>query len=87
MMTTLRPLLTALIFAAALVGCGSPEIGEACDTGGSLDECVDNAVCTNESGDANTCRLICDTHDDCPANFSCNGVTGGSTKSCQPDAL
>lgn len=87
MTSPLRTLLTTLVLALALVGCGSSDIGEACDTGGSVDECVDGAICTNESGDSNTCRKICDTTDDCPANFTCNGVTGGSTKSCQPDAI
>jgi len=70
----------------ALAGCGGAEIGETCDTGGSADECVDGAICTNES-DGNVCRLICEMQEDCPMNYSCNGVTGGSTKSCQPDSI
>jgi hypothetical protein len=79
-------LASCFAIALALVGCGASEIGESCDTGGSADECVDGAICTNES-DGNVCRLICETQDDCPMNYSCNGVTGGSTKSCQPDSI
>ncbi len=75
-----------LMVSLALVGCGASEVGEACDTGGSADECVDGAICTNE-GEGNTCRLVCEEQADCPADYSCNGVTGGSTKSCQPDRI
>lgn len=75
-----------LVVSLALVGCGASEIGEACDTGGSADECVDGAICTNES-EGNNCRLICEVQEDCPMNYSCNGVTGSSTKSCQPDRI
>jgi hypothetical protein len=69
-----------------LGGCGGAEIGETCDTGGSADECVEGAICTND-GDGNVCRLVCEVQDDCPMDYSCNGVTGGSTKSCQPDRI
>lgn len=84
--TSLRTLLLALGVTLALAGCGAADIGESCDTGGSVDECVDGAICTNDSA-GNVCRLICDSTADCPASYSCNGVTGGSIKSCQPDVI
>jgi hypothetical protein len=70
---------------ASGAGCGAGEVGEACDEPGSEQACVDGAICTNESGDEATCREICESHEDCSEGYSCNGVTGDSTKSCQPD--
>ena len=61
------------------------EIGESCDSVASTDECVEDAICTNEEDDTAVCRLICEDQEDCPADHSCNGVSGTSTKSCQPD--
>jgi len=66
--------------------CGGAEIGEDCDDEGSTDECVDGAVCTNESGDNAVCRRSCEEHEDCPENHDCNGVSQTSLKSCQPEA-
>jgi hypothetical protein len=77
---------SVLAVSLSLAGCGASEVGESCDTGGSADECVDGAICTNED-EGNTCRLVCEEQEDCPMNYSCNGVTGGSTKSCQPDRI
>lgn len=83
-MTTPRSLVLAALLALA-TACGGSEIGESCDDVGSSDECVDHAVCTNEEGETSRCRAVCAEHEDCPANHSCNGVSGVSTKSCQPD--
>ncbi len=80
--------LTASIFlslALLLTGCGSADVGEECDTAGATDECVDGAICTNDA--TNVCRLVCEVQDDCPTNYSCNGVSGSSIKSCQPDVI
>ena len=68
-----------------LVACGGADLGEDCDDVGRTGECVSMAVCTNESGDRSVCREICEEHEDCPMGYSCNGVSGTSTKSCQPD--
>jgi hypothetical protein len=68
-----------------LGGCGGAEVGEACDDVGSTDECVDDAVCTNEEGEGAACRLLCDEHADCPEDHDCNGVSGSNRKSCQPN--
>jgi len=83
----LRSLTAAMFLSLALLltGCGSADIGEQCDTAGSVDECVDGAICTNDT--ANTCRAVCVEQADCPVDYSCNGVSGSSTKSCQPDAI
>ena len=70
----------------ALSGCGGAELGESCDDVGKTDECVDGAVCTKQGeGDGAACRAVCDQHEDCPPGHSCNGVSGTSLKSCQPD--
>jgi hypothetical protein len=82
-MTTLRRTFAALLLLLAC-GCGGADIGEACEDEGSTDDCVDDAICTNESGDRAVCRQLCEQHEDCPENHDCNGVTGTSLKSCQP---
>lgn len=74
-------LLMALAF--SLSACASAELGEECDTAGEVDECVDDAICTNSS-DGNVCRKVCTKDDSCAADEECNGVSGSTTKSCQP---
>ena len=69
--------------AAAMLACGGAEIGEACDEVGSGDECVDGALCTN-GGEGATCRQTCEEQEQCPEGHDCNGVSGTSTKTCQP---
>ncbi|MBK8169514.1 MAG: hypothetical protein IPK60_04120 [Sandaracinaceae bacterium] len=78
--------LTVLI-CVSIVGCGHSEIGEECDAVGSTNVCVEGAICTNEADGAASCRKVCVTQEDCGATESCNGVSGASIKSCQPDAL
>jgi hypothetical protein len=80
----IQPLIAAVLIALASA-CGGTDIGESCDDEGSTDECVDDAVCTNESGERAVCRELCEEHEDCPEAHGCNGVTGSSHKSCQPD--
>lgn len=87
-MTSIRRALLAVgatLLIAGTIGCGAAEIGEECDTSNSTDECVDGAVCTNEADGVNRCRKLCNDMADCPAGTSCNGISGGSNKSCQPD--
>jgi hypothetical protein len=81
----LRTSFLTLVLCTPILACGGAEIGESCDDVGSADECVDDAVCTNEEGDASRCRAICKDEEDCPTGHGCNGVSGTSTKSCQPD--
>jgi hypothetical protein len=76
----------AFLALAPLAGCsGAGEVGEACDKSNSRDECVDGAVCTNEADHTNRCRVLCERQEDCKPGTSCNGISGGSNKSCQPD--
>ena len=84
-MPTLLPRCLALVLFCAVAACGGAEVGEDCDDEGSTDECVDGAICTNESGDKAVCRLLCKEQEDCPADHACNGVSETSRKSCQPD--
>ena len=82
----MRPNAFVLVLAASLLNaCGGAEIGESCDSAGSTDECVDHAVCTNEDGDTSRCRVLCKEQEECPDAHSCNGISGSSLKSCQPD--
>lgn len=86
MRTIRRMMLAAMVAGGALVACGGEgDIGEGCDTPGATDECVADAVCTNDSGGGATCREICVEQTDCPTGYNCNGVSGSSIKSCQPD--
>ena len=65
-------------------GCGKADLGESCETSGAADECVESAICT-KLGDDTKCLKVCEDQADCGASESCNGVSGSSTKSCQPD--
>jgi hypothetical protein len=87
-MTSLAPVHWAWSLAAALfiAGCGKSDVGEECDESGATDECVDGAICTNQSdGDDPVCRTLCVDQEDCPKGQACNGVSGTNQKSCQPD--
>jgi hypothetical protein len=76
-----------LLASAALLqaACGDSEIGEACETPGETDECVDGAVCIQAvSGQDPTCFKICDSDTDCNTTTeSCNGVQGSNLKACR----
>jgi hypothetical protein len=75
-----------LLSTAVLLACGQgAEVGENCETSSSVDECVDNAICTNESGDALVCRQSCEAKEDCPSGHNCNGISSTTLKSCQPE--
>ena len=81
----LRLLLLSSVLSMAFA-CGSAsEIGESCETAGSQDECVENAICTNDSGDVLACQQSCEEKEECPADYNCNGISGSSLKSCQLD--
>ena len=73
------------ILIALAAACGKPGEGEECDTPNSTDDCDDGLVCTNEAS-GNACRKLCDDAAvTCPTGTACNGISGGSHKSCQPD--
>jgi hypothetical protein len=67
-----------------LIACGRGDTGEACDTSGDTDECVDEAICTKESSGATTCRKRCVDDSQCAMTEQCNGVSSTNIKSCQP---
>ncbi|UQA63906.1 hypothetical protein E8A73_035940 [Polyangium aurulentum] len=77
-----------LLASAALFGaaCGGAEIGEACETEGSEDECVDGAVCAQPTLDSTEpqCLKICTDDAQCASTESCNGVSGTNIKACRP---
>ncbi len=70
---------------ALVAACSSDPIvvGGACKNAGKTEECVDKAICSNDKG-GTYCRATCTDQAQCSATESCNGVTGSSTKSCQP---
>jgi hypothetical protein len=74
----------AVALSVLMLACGGAEVGEECDEAGSTDECEDGAICTNEEAGA-VCRFMCKETIECPAQHACNGVSGTSLKSCQPD--
>ncbi len=74
--------LCALSFLVSL-GCGGgADVGQPCDTVGSPDECVANAVCTDEPG-GNVCAEVCMEDTDCPASYFCDSVPGSAQDTCQ----
>ena len=73
----------ALSLGLAAIACGSKgALGDGCDTPSGADECESGLLCTN--GETNTCLKECTDQDQCAATENCNGVSGGSLKSCQP---
>jgi len=87
----MRWVLIAMVLASMLsFGCVS-DVGEECDDVGSEGDCVDGAICTNDSSGTAFCRVICErdgmTVVECPADQSCSGISGvssSSRKACQP---
>lgn len=80
--------LMLLAILATLNGCSKKgELGATCETAGSTDLCESGLICTNVSGSTfNACRKQCTSQSDCnAATESCNGVSGSSIKSCQPN--
>ncbi|MBK9263371.1 MAG: hypothetical protein IPM54_26650 [Polyangiaceae bacterium] len=78
------PLLICL--GGLLPACGGAEIGEACETRGSQDECVDDAICDLKGTDETepVCLKVCNDASECAATEDCNGVSGSNIKACTP---
>jgi hypothetical protein len=72
-----------LVCLGLLPGCAS-DLGEACETRGSQDECVDGAVCEVDGTDdtAPKCLKVCKDASECAATEDCNGVSGTNIKAC-----
>jgi hypothetical protein len=69
----------------ALPACAS-DLGEACETRGSQDECVDGAIC-DLKGTSETepvCLKVCTDAAQCASTEDCNGVSGSNIKACTP---
>lgn len=76
-------ILVAAFLLATVAGCsGGTPVGERCDNVGSADECVTNAICTDEPG-GNVCAEICQEDTDCPSAYFCDSVPGSSQDTCQ----
>ena len=82
----MKLIFSALAIALLMFACASEgDVGDTCGTAGkTTDQCVAGAICTNGTGASNSCRKICTEQKDCATNEACNGVSGSSTKSCQP---
>jgi hypothetical protein len=68
-------------FLALSVACGKAELGESCSTKGSIDDCVDGAICDTEGGKT-ICLKLCVDKPDCPADKECTGVSSSNLKAC-----
>ncbi len=74
-----------LFVVALLSGCASEgAAGDACDKAGVTDGCESGTICANDSNGLNYCRKTCTDQAQCTATESCSGITGTSTKACQP---
>jgi hypothetical protein len=79
--------LAALGLTLFLAACGGEgALGESCDTPAGEGECEAGSICTNMTGGDNVCRKVCADQSQCSAGENCNGVSGSSTKSCQPQS-
>jgi hypothetical protein len=78
--------LVLICLGALLPACGGAELGEACETRGSQDECVENAVCEVKGTDDTTpvCLKVCKDAAECASSEDCNGVSGTNIKACTP---
>jgi len=67
-----------------LPACAS-DVGEACETRGSQDECVENAICDSTTDSAEPiCLKVCTDDTQCASTEACNGTSGSSIKACTP---
>lgn len=64
-----------------LPACAS-DLGEACETRGSQDECVEGAICDNDAAGNPICLKVCTDAAQCAADEDCNGVSGSNIKAC-----
>lgn len=67
----------------ALAACGGADLGEACDTSGSTDECVEDGVCGDRGDGSLTCLKLCTDKAQCASGEDCNGISGSSLKGCR----
>ncbi|MBI2373628.1 MAG: hypothetical protein HYV07_06480 [Deltaproteobacteria bacterium] len=85
MSTIAKGTMTLAFALALLISCGGKgAAGEGCDTPSSTDECESGLICSNDSDEEASCRKICTDQADCAGTENCNGVSGSTTKSCQP---
>lgn len=69
----------------ALAACASEgAAGDPCDKAGVTDGCEAGTICANDASGKNYCRKTCTDQAQCSATESCSGITGTSTKACQP---
>lgn len=85
------------LLAVPISGCGGAgNIGEACTSPGSTDDCVAGAICAQDEApegsssdpvwNTYTCRAICATQEQCAGDLECRGVSGSASgrRACQP---
>lgn len=75
-------MVACIALAAACASDGA--VGDACDKAGTADGCESGAICANDANGNNYCRKTCTDQAQCSAVESCNGISGSSTKACQP---
>ncbi len=90
-------LFASLALLAALIGCGTPRVGEACSGSPQLGGCEEGTYCVVDDGapvrgaaddptwSTYTCRTSCTRQADCPAEMFCEAIPGTPTLSaCRP---
>jgi len=88
-MMLLRSSFFAVTFTSLVVlsACSSEAaVGEACNTTGSVDECVSGAICVANGATAPRCLTVCTDSAQCAVTEECNGVEGASVKACRAKA-
>ncbi len=83
-MNKLLATLACLSFLTLATGCGRADIGDSCDRPGNPDECVSEAMCTQNANGSATCLRRCIDDTQCAATEACNGVASTNIKTCQP---
>ena len=92
----MRRLVISFLF-ALVSACGPGGIGQQCFGGPEGNDCVEDAICTQDTdhtsiemtgaarpGPTSFCRKRCDVNADCDMGFTCQGVPTTFLASCQP---
>lgn len=93
----MRRLLIAL-GALFLLACGPGEVGDECQGGSGMNDCVDGALCTQMPAEdleppstpnnlQYFCRTTCDSDLTCEAGFNCLRAEGTMFSTCQPNGM
>ena len=89
MMNYLRACMLLVCCGLVAPGCGA-DVGESCETRGSLDECVEGAICADLSPSGSEfffCKRICVNDAQCFSGDVCSFIPGVGVKTCNQKLL